>query len=144
MKNFITPLSTNRAWLRISKVPKTIESKIQKYKFFTAQTMGNFSECIQFRMHFCATVSQTKSVGVGLKNILTHRDNFALVNYKRYMLFLTLHSHRKRLGYGQVILYYSINIHSLQRQLQTRLVHRLRRSDESLIQTCIILILKFI
>lgn len=113
MKNFITPLSTNRAWLRISKVPKTIESKIQKYKFFTAQTMGNFSECIQFRMHFCATVSQTKSVGVGLKNILTHRDNLSLVNYKRDVLLLSLHCHRKRLGNGYVRFDYIIKSHSI-------------------------------
>ncbi len=113
MKNFITPLSTNRAWLRISKVPKTIESKIQKYKFFTAQTMGNFSECIQFRMHFCATVSQTKSVGVGLKNILTHRDNLSLVNYKRDVLLLSLHCHRKRLGNGYVRFNYIIKSHSI-------------------------------
>lgn len=113
MKNFITPLSTNRAWLRISKVPKPIESKIQKYKFFTAQTMGNFSECIQFRMHFCATVSQTKSVGVGLKNILTHRDNLSLVNYKRDVLLLSLHCHRKRLGNGYVRFNYIIKSHSI-------------------------------
>ena len=113
MKNFITPLRTNRAWLRISKVPKTIESKIQKYKFFTAQTMGNFSECIQFRMHFSATVSQTKSVGVGLKNILTHRDNLSLVNYKRDVLLLSLHCHRKRLGNGYVRFDYIIKSHSI-------------------------------
>jgi len=94
-------------------------------------------------MHVTTSITQAQSIGVGLKNILTHRDNLALVNYERNMLLLSFHCHRKRLGNGHVILNYSINIHSLHRQLQFRSLKTLAGRGDSLIHIIIILSLEF-
>jgi hypothetical protein len=81
MKNFTTPLGTHRTRLRISKIAKSVESKIKKNQLLGSKSVWNFSKGIQFRMHLSTTITQTKSVGMGLKNVLTHRDNFSLVYY---------------------------------------------------------------
>ena len=111
MKYFSTPLSTNWTWLRISKITKPIESKVQENQLFSTQTLRNFSICIQFRMHVCTTISQTHSIGVGLENILTHRDNLALIDDQRYVLLLSFHCHRQRLGNRKIIFNHMIYIH---------------------------------
>ncbi len=113
MKNFTTPLGTHRTRLRISKIAKSVESKIKKNQLLGSKSVWNFSKGIQFRMHLSTTITQTKSVGVGLKNILTHRDNLSLVNYERYVLLLSLHCHRKRLGNGHVRFNYIVKSHSI-------------------------------
>jgi hypothetical protein len=79
MKNLRAPLGANRAWLRISKMTKPIKSKIDKNQFFSTQGLGNFAKCVQFRMHIGSSITQTQGTGVSLKNILTHRNNLALV-----------------------------------------------------------------
>lgn len=95
-------------------------------------------------MHICSSIPQTKSVGMGLKNILTHRDNFALIDYERNVLLLSLHSHRQGLGYGQIIFNHMFYIHSSRCQLQSRRgLNGLGRSDNPFIQTSIILLLEF-
>lgn len=98
MKNFRAPFGANRAGFRISKMPKSVESKIYQNQLFTTKTFGNFTECIQFRMHVSSSITQTQSTGVSLKNILTHSNDLALVQNQRDVLLLSLHSHRKRLG----------------------------------------------
>ena len=91
-------------------------------------------------MHLCKLVSQTNSIWVGLKNILTHRDDFSLVDYERNVLLLPFHSHRKRLGNGDIVFDNLFYIHLLTGQLQRgRLRRALRRSHQSLVQTRIIL-----
>ena len=102
VKNLRAPLRANGARFGISKMPKTIESKINKNQLFTTQTFRNLSECIQFRMHISSSITQTQGTGMSLKNILTHRNNLALVQNQRNVLLLSLHSHRKRLGDGEV------------------------------------------
>ena len=111
MKCFLTPLGTDRTGLRISKMAKSIESKVQKNQFFTTHVLGNFSPCIQFRMHFGTAVSQTKRIGVGLKNILTHRDYLSFMDDQRYVLLLSFHCHRQRLGNGNKIFNHMLDIH---------------------------------
>ncbi len=120
MKYFTAPLFADWTRLRISKITKTIKSKVEKNQFFTAQTLRNFSECIQLGMHVRASISQTHSIGVGLEHILTHRDNLALIDDQRDMLFLSLHCHRQRLGNGNIIFNHMVYIHILRSQLQHR------------------------
>jgi len=124
MKNFTTPLGTHRTRLRISKIAKSVESKIKKNQLLGSKSVWNFSKCIQFRMHLSTTIPQTKSVGVGLKNILTHRDNLSLVNYERYVLLLSLHCHRKRLGNGHVRFNYIIKSHSITASASTQVPYQ--------------------
>ena len=102
MKNFRAPFGANRARLRISKMTKPIESKINKNQLFATKILRNLTECIQFRMHVSGSITQTQGTGVGLKDILTHRNNLALVQNQRDVFLLSLHSHRKRLGDGEV------------------------------------------
>jgi hypothetical protein len=124
VKNLITPLGTDRARLRISKIAEAVESKIKKNQLLRSKAVGDFSKCIQLRMHLGTTVPQTKSVGVGLKNILTHRDNLSLVNYERYVLLLSLHCHRKRLGNGHVRFNYVIKSHSITASASTQVPYQ--------------------
>lgn len=95
-------------------------------------------------MHVCTSITQAQSIGVGLKNILTHRDNLALVNYERDVLLLSFHCHRKRLGNGHVIFDYSINVHASRRQPQIRTLHGAAGRGDSLVQRIVILRLEFI
>ena len=95
-------------------------------------------------MHVSTSVTQAQSIGVGLENILTHRDNLALVNYERDVLLLSFHCHRKRLGNGHVIFNYSINVHSSLRQPQIRTLNGRAGRGDSLVQGVIILSLEFI
>ena len=124
MKNFTTPLGTHRTRLRISKIAKSVESKIKKNQLLGSKSVWNFSKGIQFRMHLSTTITQTKSVGVGLKNILTHRDNLSLVNYERYVLLLSLHCHRKRLGNGHVRFNYIVKSHSITASASTQVPYQ--------------------
>lgn len=98
MEDFRTPLRTNRTRLRISKVSKTIKSKIDKNQLFTTKVLWNLTKCVQLRMHVSSSITQTQGTGMSLKNILTHRNNLALVQNQRDVLLLSLHSHRQRLG----------------------------------------------
>jgi len=120
MKYFTAPLFTNWAGFGISKITKTIKSEVEKNQLLIAQRFGNFSECIQLRMHICTPISQTHSIGVGLEHILTHRDNLALINDQRDMLFLSFHSHRQGLGNRKIIFNHMVYIHILRSQLQHR------------------------
>ena len=111
MKCFLAPLCTYRTRLGIPEVTKPIEPKVQQNQLFATKVLGNLSPCIQFRMHFRTAVSQTKRIGVGLENILTHRDYLSLIDYQRYVLLLSFHRHGQRLGDGNKIVNHMLYIH---------------------------------
>ena len=95
MKHFLAPLRTYWTGFRISKMSKSIESKINKNQFFITQISGNFSKCVQFRMHIIDPISQLYSSRMSLEYILPNRNNLALVNNQRNMFLLSLHCHRQ-------------------------------------------------
>lgn len=110
MKNILTPPRTNRTWLGISIIAKSIKSKVQKNELFISHAPWNFSKGIQFRVHFRILVSEFNTLRMCLVFILADCNNFFFMNNQRNMLFLTKHCHRHRLCHGNIGFNYRIYI----------------------------------
>lgn len=97
MKNIFAPSVANRTRLCVSKISKSIKSKIQQNQLFVPETSGHFPKCVKLGMHFWILISELDALRVGLVFILPDCNYFLLIHNDGNVLFLSLHSHGKGL-----------------------------------------------